>query len=244
MKTLFITGANKGIGLETARQSLQKGFYVYLGSRNFQNGIEAVEKLKTDGYANVEAIQIDVTDQASVNAARDKITGKTKALDVLINNAGISGIYPQPTLNTDIEVFKEVFDTNVYGVVRVTAAFIDLLKKSSEPRIVNVSSGQGSLGLASDPMAPYYHYKGAVYPASKSALNMYSVNLAYELKDTNVKVNLVCPGYTSTDFTGHEGTGTVKEASERILKYALISNDGPTGQFFCEEIMPFTACPW
>ncbi|SDR99500.1 Short-chain dehydrogenase [Gillisia sp. Hel1_33_143] len=244
MKTLFITGANKGIGFETARQSLQKGFYVYLGSRNLQNGKEAAEKLQAEGYINVEAIQIDVTDQVSVNEARTEIAQKTEILDVLINNAGISGKYPQPTLNTDIEVFKEVFDTNVYGVVRVTVAFIDLLRKSSEPRIVNVSSGQGSLGLASDPMAPYYHYKGAVYPASKSALNMYTINLAYELKDTNIKVNLVCPGFTKTDFTGHEGTGTVKEASERILKYALIGNDGPTGQFFCEEILPFTTCPW
>ena len=217
---------------------------MYLGSRNLQKGNEAAEKLKKEGYANVEAIQIDVTDHSSVDAARDEITGKTKVLDVLINNAGTSGKYPQPTLDTDIEVFKEVFDTNVYGVVRVTKAFIDLLKKSSKPRIVNVSSGHGSLGLASDPMAPYYHYKGAVYPASKSALNMYTVNLAHELKDTNIKINLVCPGYTSTDFTGHEGTGTVKEASERILKYALIDNDGPTGKFFWEEIMPFTACPW
>ncbi|MFZ0456405.1 MAG: SDR family NAD(P)-dependent oxidoreductase [Ignavibacteriaceae bacterium] len=151
MKTVLITGANKSIGFETARQLAQKGFFVYLGSRNLENGLEAVKKLKTEGLDNVEAIQIDVSDQESINAARAEIGKKTDVLDALINNAGVSGGFPQTALTASIDTFEKVYETNVFGVVRVTQAFIDLLKNSSEPRIVNVSSSQGSLTLASDP---------------------------------------------------------------------------------------------
>lgn len=245
MKKALITGANKSIGFETARQLLQKGYYVYLGSREISNGQEAVEKLKAEGLNNVEAIQIDVSNDESVKAARAEIGKKTEVLDVLINNAGITGGMPQGALVASIDQFKKVFDTNLFGVIRVTQAFIDLLKESAEPRIVNVSSSQGSLTLATDTSNKYYNHKGAVYQPSKSALNMYTIILAYELKDTVIKVNAVDPGFIKTDFNNHRGTGTVEEAGARIVKYSIIGNDGPTGKFFSEEYNPVTGeIPW
>lgn len=252
MKSVLITGANKSIGLETARQLLQKGFYVYLGSRDLQNGLEAVAKLKGEGLTNAEVIQIDVTNQESINSAHAEISKKTKVLDVLINNAGISGltfdsdgnVVPQTAIDTEISIYQKVYDTNLYGTVRVTKAFIDLLKNSNEPRIVNVSSSQGSLTLHSDPTYKYYDIKGVVYLSSKSALNMYTVNLAYELRNSAFKVNAVSPGLTATDFTGHFG-GSVEDAAARLVKYAIIDKDGPTGKFFCEETNPVTGeIPW
>jgi NAD(P)-dependent dehydrogenase (short-subunit alcohol dehydrogenase family) len=245
MKSALITGANKSIGFEVARQLSKKGVYVYLGSRDLEKGREAINKLNAEGIKNVEVIQLDVTNDESVKAARTEIGKKTKALDILINNAGIYGGYPQTALDSTIDQFKAAYDANVYSVVRVTQAFIDLLKESSEPRIVNVTSSQGSITLHSDPNYKYYDYKGAVYLSSKSALNMYTVVLAYELKDTSFKVNAVCPGYTKTDFNGHRGTGTLEDAGKRIIKYALIDKDGPTGKFFSEENNPETGeIPW
>ena len=180
-------------------------------------------------------VQLDVTDDESVKNARAEMGKRIKALDILINNAGIYGGYPQGALDSSITQFKAAYDANVYGVVRVTQAFIDLMKKSSEPRIVNVSSSQGSITLHSDPPYKYYDYKGAVYLSSKSAVNMYTVVLAYELRNSNFKINAVCPGYTKTDFNGHRGPGSVEDAGKRITKYALIDQDGPTGKFFSEE---------
>lgn len=245
MKKVLITGANKSIGFETARQLLEKGYYVYLGSRSLENGLAAIEKLKAEGLNNVEAIQIDVSNDESVKAARTVIGKKTEVLDVLINNAGIIGSAPQNATDASIDNFKKVFNTNVYGVVRVTQAFIDLLKNSLEPRIVNVSSSQGSLTLHSDPTFKNYHNKAVVYHSSKSALNMYTIDLAYELRDTPFKVNAVDPGFTATDFNNHRGTGTVEEAGNRIVKYAIIDADGPTGKFISEEYNPKTGeVPW
>ncbi|MBA3828972.1 MAG: SDR family oxidoreductase [Taibaiella sp.] len=245
MKKALITGANKSIGFETARQLLQKGYYIYLGSRDLENGRQAVEKLKAEGLTEVEAICIDVSNSESVKAARAEMDRKTDVLDVLINNAGVSGAVfsngqPQTATGTDISVFEKVFQINVFGVARVTQAFIDLLKKSPEPRIVNVSSGLGSLTSASDPTSKYYNYKFAVYQPSKAALNMYTISLAYELRDTPFKVNAVDPGFTATDFNQHRGTGTVEQAGARIAKYALIDANGPTGKFFSEEFNPAT----
>ena len=246
MKNALITGANKGIGLETAKQLLQKGFYVYIGSRDLQNGIQAVEGLRSEGLDQVEAVHLDVTDDESVKAARLEIGKKTAVLDVLVNNAGIQGGGTNTAIGAEPGRFKAVLDTNVIGVARVTNAFIDLLQKSPEPRIVNVSSSVGSLTLQSDPDWFAYDYaKYAIYGASKAALNMYTVHLAYELRNTPFKVNAVCPGYTKTDFTNHQGTGTVEEAASRIVKYALINNNGPTGKFFSEETNPETGeIPW
>lgn len=245
MKSVLITGANKSIGYETARQLLQKGYYVYLGSRSLDNGLKAVEKLKAEGLGNVEAVAMDVTDDESVKAARREIGLKTHVLDALVNNAGISGGLPQPATETSIDTFKKVFDTNLLGVVRVTQAFIDLLRQAPQPRIVNVSSSMGSLTLHSDPSWKYYTTKGAVYLPSKSALNMYTINLAYELRDTAFKVNAVDPGFIKTDFNNHRGTGTVEEAAQRIIRYVEVGEDGPTGKFFSEEYNPETGeIPW
>lgn len=245
MKSVLITGANKGIGFETAKQLLQLGFYVYLGSRNLINGNEAVEKLKQESLTNVEAIELDVTNENSVKAAREAIGKKTTELDILINNAGINGGMPYTALEANSNQFLKAFDTNVFGVARVTQAFVDLLKKATAPRIVNVSTSVGSLTLQSDPNWPAYDYaKYAVYGASKAALNMYTVHLAYELRDTNIKVNAVCPGYTKTDFTNQNG-GEVTTAAKRIIKYALIDENGPSGKFFSEETNPETGeIPW
>lgn len=160
MKKALITGANKSIGFEVARQLLQKSYHVYLGSRKLENGIEAVENLKVEGLTEVEAVQIDVSDSASVKAARAEIGKKTEVLDVLINNAGINGGMPQTALTADVDTMNEVYNTNVFSVVRVTQAFIDLLRKSDQPRIVNVSSSQASLTLHSDPTSKYYNHKG------------------------------------------------------------------------------------
>lgn len=245
MKKALITGANKSIGFETARQLLQQGYYVYLGSRNLKNGQEAAEKLQAEGFTEVEAIEIDVSDSESVKAARAEMGKRTEVLDVLINNAGINGGMPQTALTANVDIMNEVFNVNVFGVVRVTQAFIDLLKKSDEPRIVNVSSSQGSLTLHSDPTSKYFNHKGAIYHPSKAALNMYTINLAYELRDTTFKVNAVDPGFTATDFNNHRGTGSVEEAGSRILKYAIVDANGPTGKFFSEEINPETGViPW
>lgn len=246
MKSVLITGANRSIGLESARQLLQQGYYVYLGSRSLENGQKAVAGLNAEGFSHVAAIELDVTDQQSVAAARATIGEKTGVLDVLINNAGISGDIPQKALDAAIDNFKNVYETNVYGVVRVTQAFIDLLQKSAAPRIVNVSSSVGSLSLQSNPAWRFYdHAKFAVYSSSKSALNMYTVMLAYELRDTPFKVNAVDPGYTKTDFNNHQGTGTIEDAAARVVKYALIDNSGPTGKYFSEETNPETgAIPW
>lgn len=252
MKAALITGANKGIGLETARQLAQKGFYVYMGTRTLKSGLEAIQQLKAEGLENIEAIELDVTSQHSVDSARAEIGKKTEVLDILINNAGINGIKfngDKPVMHTatdtSVDVFKEVFEVNVYGVIRVTQAFLDLLRKSSQPRIVNVSSSQGSLTLHSDPTFIHYKFKGAVYQSSKSALNMYTIVLAYELRDTAIKVNAVSPGSTKTDFNHQLGQGSVEEAGKRIIKYALIDNDGPTGKFFSEDMNTATGeIPW
>ncbi|HEY4285744.1 MAG TPA: SDR family oxidoreductase [Puia sp.] len=245
MKTALITGANKSIGFETARQLLQKGYYVYLGSRDMKKGQQAVSQLHSENLTQVEAIEIDVDDMTSIKGARLTLGQKIKVLDVLINNAGISGAFPQTALETDISVFRQVFETNFFGVVEVTQAFIDLLRLSPEPRIVNVTSGLGSLTLHSNSAYKYYKIKPASYVASKAALNAYTVVLAYDLRDTSFKVNAVDPGYTDTDFNNHTGPGTVPDAAARVVKTATFGPDGPTGQFFSDDNAPETGIsPW
>jgi NAD(P)-dependent dehydrogenase (short-subunit alcohol dehydrogenase family) len=245
MKKALITGANKSIGFETARQLLSKGYYVYVGSRDLENGQQAVDKLKAEGWNQAQAIQIDVSDQESVNAARMEIGKKTGVLDALINNAGVSGAMPQNALGLDVSKMHEVFNINLYGVIRVTQAFIDLLQKSEQPRIVMVSSLSASMVLNNDPNWKYYDHKAAIYQPSKAALNMYTIDLAYELRNTSFKVNAVDPGFVATDFNNHRGTGSAEEAGVRIAKYALIGEDGPTGKYISEEQNPETGeIPW
>lgn len=245
MKTALITGANKGIGLETARQLSKKGFFIYLGSRDIANGHAAVKDLRENGYDHISAIELDVTKPESILAAKNTIKEEKGSLDLLINNAGISGVVPQNAIETPVDHYHEVFEVNLHGVVRVTQSFLELLKASAEPRIVNVSTSVGSLSLQSNPNWPAYDYaKYAIYASSKAAMNMYTVHLAYELRETAFKINAVCPGYTKTDFTNHNG-GEVVEAGKRIIKYALIDQNGPTGKFFSEESNPETGeIPW
>jgi len=245
MKTVLITGANKSIGFETARQLLQQGYYVYLGCRDLAKGEQAVSQLHSEGLTQVEPIEIDVNDSSSIKAARVALGNKTEVLDVLINNAGVSGALPQASLETDINVFREVYETNVFGVISVTQAFVDLLKKSDAPRIVNVTSGLGSLTLHTDPSWIYYPFKAAAYMSSKAALNAYTIALAFDLKDTSFKVNAVDPGYTATDFNHHSGPGTVEDAAARVAKAATLTAEGLTGQFFSDDNAPDTGIsPW
>lgn len=245
MKSALITGANKGIGFETAKILAQNGYFTYLGVRTLENGEAAAAKLKGEGLTNVAVIKLDVTSDESVAAARKTIGEQTEVLDVLINNAGISGEFEQSALTSPAQEYQKVYDTNVFGVVRVTETFIDLLRKSAEPRIVNVSSAMASLTIAANIENQNYPKRYVVYQSSKSALNMYTVNLAYELRDTPFKVNAVCPGWTQTDFTNQQGTSTPEQAGQRIAKYALIGPDGPTAKFVSEEYFPEPAsCPW
>ena len=228
MKTALITGANKSIGFETARQLLQKGYYVYLGSRDLRKGQQAVDQLQAEGLTQVAPVVIDVNDITSIQSARDMIGRKTPVLDVLINNAGIPGSVPPGPLETAISEFRQVFDTNFFGVVQVTQA-----------------SSLGSLTLQSDPSWKYYGIMPAAYVPSKAALNAYTVVLAHHLRDTPFKVNAVDPGYPATDFNGNTGTETVAEAASRILKAAMLGSEGPTGQFFSEDSAPETGIsPW
>ncbi len=245
MKIALITGANKGIGLETAKQLSKQGLFVYVGSRDIEKGEALVKELTHNGFENLKAIALDVTKPDTILSAKVTIQQEQGQLDILINNAGISGQVPQSARETSTDQYQEVMEVNLYGVIRATQTFMDLLQKSPAPRIVNVSTSVGSLTLQSNPAWPAYDYaKYAVYASSKAAMNMYTVHLAYELRDTAFKVNAVCPGYTKTDFTNYQG-GEVTEAGKRIVKYALIDQNGPTGKFFSEESNPETGeIPW
>ena len=245
MKKAFVTGANKSIGFETAKQLLQLGYHVFLGSRTEEKGREAVTQLQSEGFENVEFIKIDVTVSDSVNAAREEIGKRTEILDVLINNAGISGGMDQSASTADIKILKEVFETNFFGLINVTQTFLDLLKKSAEPRIVNVTSGLGSLTLHTDPNWKYYPVKLIAYNSSKAALNMFTITLAYELRDLPFKINSVDPGYTATDFNQHRGPGNVQDAASRVVKAATLDESGATGQFFSDDNNSQTGIsPW
>ncbi|HEY2580821.1 MAG TPA: SDR family NAD(P)-dependent oxidoreductase [Mucilaginibacter sp.] len=232
MKTAFITGANKGIGFETAKQLLAAGYYVYLGSRDIEKGAEAVMELNSD---DVEAIQIDVSNEESIGEARGTIGSKAASLDALINNAGTKEDFPDNPTAINTDVIRRVFDTNFFGAINVTMAFLDLLKAAPEPRIVNVTSGLASLTLHNDPSWKYYHLKRAAYGPSKTALNAYTIALAFELRDSSFKINVVDPGFTATDFNQYRGTGSVADAGKIIVKYATLDADGPTGKFFSNE---------
>ena len=234
MKTVLITGANKGIGFETAKQLAQLGHFVYLGSRDKSKGIEAVEKLKTLGINNVESVEIDVTNMDSIISARQGLESKIDVLDVLINNAGIAGKMPQTISMYEIEDLRKVFDTNFFGAVQTTQQFIGLLKKSNEPRIVNVSSELGSLTVHNNTQNPNYGIYDA-YSISKTALNAFTVMLANEFRNTKFKINSVTPGYTATDLNQFKGTKTAEQSAKVIVKYATIANDGPSGKYFKED---------
>lgn len=236
MTTVLITGANRSIGLETAKQLSEKGLFVYLGSRDLAKGEAIVKELAEQGFDNIKAIEIDVTNPESISAAKNIIEQEQGKLDILINNAGILGTQPQTAAETSVGNIKEVFETNFFGVINVAQAFLELLKKSESPRISNITSGLGSLTLHSNPSWKYYQVKNAAYGPSKTALNAYTIVLAYELRDSNFKVNVIDPGYTATDFNHHSGPGSVESAASFIIKHTLTDENGPTGQFFSNDI--------
>jgi NAD(P)-dependent dehydrogenase (short-subunit alcohol dehydrogenase family) len=245
MQTVFITGANRSIGLETAKQLSEKGLFVYLGTRNLEKGGEVVKELAEQGFSNIKAIEIDVTNPESISKAKDIVEKEQGKLDILINNAGILGVNPQTAAETSVEDIKEVFETNFFGAINVTQVFLDLLKKSDSPRISNITSGLGSLTLHADPDWKYYPVKTAAYGPSKSALNAYTLVLAYELRELPFKVNVIDPGYTATDFNHHSGPGSVESAASFIVKHTITDENGPTGQFFSNDIEDETGIsPW
>jgi NAD(P)-dependent dehydrogenase (short-subunit alcohol dehydrogenase family) len=218
MTTSLITGANKGLGFETARQLVAAGHQVWMGARDADRGQQAADQLGA-GF-----VQLDVTEDASVAAAVETVG----ALDVLVNNAGISGGRISPSEATADDM-RTVYETNVFGPVRVLHEFIPLLEKSEAPVVVNVSSGVGSLGLAADPDGPWREANYPVYASSKAALNMLTIRYAAAFPG---RINSVDPGFTATDFNRHRGTQTVEQGAEAIIRYALITPDGPTGGFF------------
>jgi NAD(P)-dependent dehydrogenase (short-subunit alcohol dehydrogenase family) len=245
MKSVLITGANRSIGLELVKQLSKKGLFVYLGSRDLEKGKAVVKGLNENGFENIQAIEIDVTNPDSILAAKSIVENEKGKLDILINNAGISGVFPQKTSDASIKDIQNVFDTNFFGVINVTQAFLELLKKSESPRISNITSGLASLTLHSDPSWKYYDYKATSYVTSKAALNTYTIILAYELKDLLFKVNVIDPGYTATDFNHHNGPGTVESAASFIVKHTLTDENGPTGKFFSNDIEDETEeSPW
>lgn len=245
MKSALITGANRSIGLETVKQLSKKGLFVYLGTRDLEKGEAVVKELNENGFQNIKAIAIDVTKPDSILAAKNSIENEQGKLDILINNAGISGTFPQNASDTSITDIQTVFDTNFFGVISVTQVFLELLKKSDSPRISNITSGLGSLTLHNNPNWKYYDFKSASYGTSKAALNAYSIVLAYDLKDSSFKVNVIDPGYTATDFNHHSGPGTVESAASFIIKHTLTDENGPTGKFFSNDIEDKTGIsPW
>jgi len=238
MKTVLITGANKGIGFETAKQMAQLGYFVYLGSRDKSRGLDAISKLKEMGISNVECIEIDITNIHSVIQAKHELESKTEGLDILINNAGIAGEMPQNISTGDMQNLRKVFETNFFGTVQTTQQFIPLLQKSNEPVIVNVSSELGSLTIHNRRQNPNYELFDA-YSCSKTALNAFTVMLANEFRNTNFKINSVTPGYTATDFNQYKGLQTVEQGAKFIVNYATLDTDGVTGGFFKELEIPW-----
>ncbi|MCG0290506.1 SDR family NAD(P)-dependent oxidoreductase [Streptomyces sp. PSAA01] len=227
MTTTLITGANKGLGFETARRLIGAGHTVYLGSRDAERGRRAAERL------GARLVVLDVTDDASVAAAA-KAVEADGGLDVLINNAGIEARTPDGGVIGAAEVtadmMRTVFETNVFGVVRVTHAFLPLLRRSAAPVVVNVSSGLASLERVSTPDTPTHAYPGVTYPASKVTVNMLTVQYAKAFPQ--MRINAVEPGYTATDLNAHTGHQTVEEGAEIIVRMAQVGPDGPTGGYF------------
>ena len=245
MKSVLITGANRSIGLETAKQFSQKGLFVYIGSRDISKGKAVVEELSEQGFGNIRAVEIDVTKPASILQAKKIIETEQGKLDILVNNAGISRGFPESVLTTTPADIREVFETNYFGMINVTQAFMELLQRSTSPRISNITSGLGSLNLHSDPSWKYYNVKLASYVPSKALVNAYTILLAYELRDTSFKVNAIDPGYTATDFNHHSGPGTVESAASFIIKHTLTNEDAVSGKFFSNDIEDGTEIsPW
>jgi NAD(P)-dependent dehydrogenase (short-subunit alcohol dehydrogenase family) len=233
----LVTGANQGIGLQIAKDLAAHGFTVLVGSRNLENGEAAAKSVRADA----RALQLDVTDQASIAAAAERIRIELGRLDVLVNNAAISHAgKPGRSLAemlkssrasvASLDEVRAVFETNVFGVIAVTQAMLPFLREAPAGRIVNVASGIGSLTLNADPSYPYRAGYGVVYAASKTALNAITLSFAIELESTNIKVNAASPGFTATALNNFEGIETVEQGARNPVRVALDAN-GPTGTF-------------
>jgi NAD(P)-dependent dehydrogenase (short-subunit alcohol dehydrogenase family) len=230
-KIALITGANKGIGLETARQLGARGMTVLVGARDEKRGTEAERELR-DGGADARFVQLDVTDAASINRAAGWINAEYGHLDVLVNNAGTPTVSRErlPLGETSLADMRAVFEVNVFGLVAVTDAMLPLLRRAPAARIVNVSSEVGSITGQSNPEHPLAQMPASVtYPSSKAAVDMITAMYAKGLKDTPIKVNAANPGWTATDFNGNRGFRTAAEGAEPSVYLATLLDDGPSG---------------
>jgi NAD(P)-dependent dehydrogenase (short-subunit alcohol dehydrogenase family) len=244
----LVTGANQGVGLQVTKELVANGHTVLLASRNFERGEAAAREIG----AGAIPLQLDVTHQASIAAAVERIRKEFGRLDLLVNNAAISNTrkgslslqeYAKISLasNASLDEIREVWETNVFGVLAVYQAMLPLLRESADARIVNVSSAVGSLATNADPSYHYHAFFGPVYPASKTALNAMTLAMMIELESTGIKINLVSPGFTKTNLNGYEGTQSVEEGSREVVRVALLGPDGPTGTFTRWEN---EAIPW
>ena len=233
-KVAFVTGANRGIGLETARQLGKQGVTVVIGSRDAAKGKDVAEKLRSEG-ADVEAIRFDITRPGDYREAYKYFDQKFCKLDILVNNAGIAKEpfgAPNNASSVSGAVLRETFDTNVFGTIELTQVLLPLIKKAPEGRIVNLSSILGSLTLHADPNSPIYGSKALAYDASKAALNAFTVHLAAELRDTKIKVNSAHPGWVKTDMGTDAAPMEIPEGAKTSVQLALLPADGPTGGYF------------
>lgn len=235
----LVTGANKGIGLEIARQLAQAGVFVLLGARNPDRARVVVESLLSQGLA-AQSVLLDLTDAASIAAAADKIAAEQGRLDILVNNAGIVDAADGPPSQSAPDAVRRILETNFIGTLAVTQAMLPLLRQSPAGRIVNLSSSLGSLTLNCDPASPYYAARLIGYNASKAALNMLTVQLCAELQGTSIVVNSVSPGYVKTDLTGHTGFMTAEEGARLPVQYALLGEGAVSGRF----VEPGGETPW
>jgi NAD(P)-dependent dehydrogenase (short-subunit alcohol dehydrogenase family) len=234
-RVALVTGANQGVGLQVARELVANGLTVLVGSRNFERGETAAKDIGPGAVA----VQLDVTDGDSIAAAAERIRQEFGRLDLLVNNAAISNTtrgslsppqarYPS---SVSLDEVRAVWETNVFGVLAVYQAMLPLLRESPDARIVNVSSGVGSLTANADPAYPYHALFGPVYPASKAALNAMTLAMMVELEATDIKVNLVSPAFTKTNLNGYAGTESVEDGSREVVRVALLGPAGPTGTF-------------
>jgi NAD(P)-dependent dehydrogenase (short-subunit alcohol dehydrogenase family) len=224
-KIAFITGGNKGLGKEVAKQLKEHGVDVIIGARDKELGLESAREL------DVASVQIDVTDEKSVMNAAKEVEERFGRIDILVNNAGITGSFKGKPSEATVPQIQEVYDTNVFGIVRVTNAFIPLLKKSENGRIVNMSSGLGSLTWNSDSDSEFYNYNLITYQTSKTAVNALTVAYAKEMAEFDIKVNAADPGFTATDLNQHRGYQTVEQGASTAVKLALLNQDGETGTY-------------